>query len=74
MEALKIMETKKNLSWHYDAEADVLYIADGSPKLAVSQEVGEGTILRFDPDTNEIIGLTILNISKRALDTTIHEK
>jgi len=67
MEKLKIIEQKENLIWNFDAEADVLYISSGKPKNAVSLDIGEGTILRFDPDTNDVIGVTILNISRRAM-------
>ena len=67
MEALKIMENNKDMNWNFDAEADVLYISSGNPKKAISLDIGEGTILRFDSETNNVIGVTILNVSKRAL-------
>ena len=67
MDALKITEEKAGLFWKYDAEADVLYISSGKPKYAVSLDIGEGTVLRCDPETNDVIGVTILNVSKRAL-------
>ncbi|MBU4485583.1 MAG: DUF2283 domain-containing protein [Candidatus Delongbacteria bacterium] len=67
MDALKIIEKKEGLVWKFDAEADVLYISSGDPKFAVSLDIGEGTVLRFDPETNDVLGITILNVSKRAL-------
>ena len=67
MEALKIMEHKENLIWNFDAEADTLYISAGKPKNAISLDIGEGTILRFDPQNSDVIGVTITNVSKRAL-------
>jgi len=67
MDALKIKEKKEDLNWIFDAEADVLYISSGKPKYAVSLDIGEGTVLRFDPETNDVIGVTIMNVSKRAL-------
>ncbi len=68
MEALRIIEQKANITWNFDAEADVLYISSGNPKNAVSLDIGEGTILRFDPKNNDVIGVTILNVSKRAIN------
>lgn len=67
MEALKILEKKENLSWEYDDEADVLYISVGEPKPAESLDIGEGTIVRIDPRTKEVIGFTLLGLSKRIL-------
>ena len=51
---------------HYDREADVLYISFGKPKPAEGIDIGDGTILRIDPKTEEVVGLTILNFYKRA--------
>ncbi|WP_204305173.1 DUF2283 domain-containing protein (plasmid) [Desulfurobacterium thermolithotrophum] len=50
---------------HYDSEADVLYISFGESKPAEGLDVGDGTILRIDPETEEVVGLTILDFSKR---------
>ncbi|HEC23042.1 MAG TPA: DUF2283 domain-containing protein [Chloroflexi bacterium] len=49
----------------YDTEGDVLYLSVGKPRRAVSQEMGDDVLLRVDPDTGEIVGLTILNFSAR---------
>ena len=67
METLNISEKKNNLNWDYDAEADVLYIASGNPMNAEGVDIGEGTIIRIQPDTKEIIGVTILNPLHRTL-------
>lgn len=61
MESLKILESKNNINWDYDAEADVLYISFGNPKNAESIDIGEGTIIRMEPSSQEITGITILN-------------
>jgi len=50
---------------HYDPEADVLYISFGEPRPAEGLDIGDGTILRVDLETDEIVGLTILDFSKR---------
>jgi len=69
METLNISEKKDNIKWNYDAEADVLYISFGKPKNAEGVDIGEGTIIRLQPDTNEIIGITILNPLQRTLSS-----
>ena len=69
METLNISEKKSNLKWDYDAEADILYISFGSPKIAEGVDIGEGTIIRIQPETKEIIGVTILNPLNRTLSS-----
>lgn len=49
----------------YDTEGDVLYLSIGKPQRAVSQELGDDVLLRVDPDTGEVVGLTVLNLSSR---------
>lgn len=67
MEALKMLEKKKNIQWDYDAEADVLYISIGKPRKAEGVDIGEGTIVRVNPRTKEIVGFTIINPMQRTL-------
>lgn len=67
MEALKMLEKKKNLQWDYDAAADVWYISIGKPQKAEGVDIGEGTIVRVNPRTNEMVGFTIINPLKRTL-------
>jgi len=47
----------------YDAEADVLYINFKKPSVATDSELTDDVIIRYEGD--EIIGLTILHVSKR---------
>jgi uncharacterized protein YuzE len=54
--------TRKVL-WNYDAEADVLYLSVGSPKAAV----GEGTVLRYDETSREVVGITFIGLKSRLL-------
>ena len=65
MKRFKFPEKSKSRI-HYDREADVLYISFGESKPAEGIDIGDGTILRIDPKTEEVVGLTILNFSKRA--------
>jgi uncharacterized protein YuzE len=44
----------------YDAENDVLYLHVGEPKEAEGEETPEGHVLRFEPGTQRIVGLTVL--------------
>ena len=67
METLNITEKKNKINWDYDADADVLYISFGNPKNAEGVDIGEGTIIRIEPDSQEIIGITILNPLHRTL-------
>jgi uncharacterized protein YuzE len=64
----------------YDREADVLYLSVGEPRPAVSREVGDDVLLRIDPQTGEVVGLTVLNLSTRNVSEMVpvvvdlHEK
>ena len=62
---------KKQLYYHYDSEADVLYFSQGKPSAkSLTQETGDDIILRLDPKTREATGFTILNFTKRARGKT----
>ena len=66
---LNITEKKSKINWDYDSDADVLYISFGNPKNAEGVDIGEGTIIRIEPDSKEIIGITILNPLHRTLSS-----
>ena len=68
MEALKILESKPQLNWEYDEEADVLYISVGKPRPAVGVDIGEGVIVRWDEKRKEIVGLTIIGLRARLVE------
>ena len=56
----------KGMRFYYDQEADVVYFSKGKPsKEDSSREVGEDVVMRFNSQTGQITGLTILNFSKR---------
>lgn len=67
MEALKILQKKENLNWDYDEEADVLYISIGEPAKALGLDVGEGVIVRYQEESGEVVGLTIIGVRQRSL-------
>jgi uncharacterized protein YuzE len=45
---------------NYDAENDVLYLSVGKPEQGEGETTPEGHVIRYAPDTNRIVGLTIL--------------
>lgn len=59
------MEKNDVMQLAYDQEADVLYLSIGVPRSAVSREIGDDVLLRIDPVTNAVVGLTVLNLSTR---------
>ena len=65
------METRKDrrqgFRLVYDHEADILHVALGGARPAISIEQEADVFLRVDPDTDELVGLTILNFSKSFL-------
>ncbi|MGQ4915969.1 MAG: DUF2283 domain-containing protein [Candidatus Asgardarchaeia archaeon] len=67
MAILKIVEKRKDLEWDYDPEADVLYLSIGKPRVAESIDIGDGIIVRIDPKSNEIVGITIIGFNKRIM-------
>jgi len=50
------------LGFSYDDTADVLYLWRGdAPRPAISLTTDEGIVVRFDEDSGELVGFTILN-------------
>jgi uncharacterized protein YuzE len=45
----------------YDAEGDVLYLHVGEPVAAEGEETPEGHVVRFEPGTQRVVGLTVIN-------------
>ena len=55
----------EKLTFYYDEEGDILEISTGKPKDAISTEIGDDILERFDAKTKKIVGFTILNFKKR---------
>jgi len=51
----------------YDVDSDVLYLHVGQPQEAEGEETPEGHVLRYAPDSQRIVGLTVLG-AQRILD------
>ena len=49
----------------YDRDADVLYCSFGEPQEAISVETDAGIVIRHNPETNEVVGYTVVNFFKR---------
>lgn len=45
----------------YDPEGDVLYLHVGEPVTAEGEETPEGHVVRFEPGTQRVVGLTVIN-------------
>jgi len=59
---------EKRLSFHYDREADILYIGKRPPyPEQESEEIGEDVIARLNPETGEVESLEVLFFSTRLL-------
>ncbi|MBU1261583.1 DUF2283 domain-containing protein [bacterium] len=69
MEAVKILEDVKQVNWKYDEEADILYLSLGEPKKAEGIDVGQGVIVRYDEERKDVVGLTILGMRTRLLES-----
>lgn len=63
------------LNFLYDKEADVLYVSKGKPsKFDTSDEERGEVVVRRDPNTKEVSGVTILNFSKKAFNQNLSVK
>ena len=59
------MDERKELKVKYDAVSDIAYFSLGTPRKVISEEVGNGLVIRRDFDTNEVVGVTIIDFAKR---------
>jgi len=68
-------KAKDALNFYYDKEADVLYLSNGKPSAKdVSQETEDDIVVRTNPKTGEVRGLTIINFSKRSSKSELSVK
>jgi uncharacterized protein YuzE len=68
VDPVRILESPATLSWDYDEEADTLYIAVGDPRPAITVDLGEGVLARYDPGSETVVGLTLLGLRSRLLE------
>lgn len=69
METVKILEKRERLDWEYDEDADVLYLSIGKPRKATGVDIGQGVVVRYDEKRKEVVGLTILGIRARLVES-----
>ena len=55
----------QEMKFRFDAKSDVMYFSFGEPREAISVEQESGLIIRMDPETDEVVGLTIVDFLKR---------
>ena len=58
--------TKKLTKINYDQTGDVLYIIFGENKPSYSEELADCVYARYDLETDELVGITIVNFSQMA--------
>jgi uncharacterized protein YuzE len=49
----------------YDGEGDVLYLSIGKPRPAVTRGEMNGLLVRTNPQTHQVVGLTVLDYEKK---------
>lgn len=59
------MKGMPKLEISYNAGVDVLYISIGEPRPGIAAECNDGDFIRVDPDTNEVVGITLLDFCER---------
>ncbi len=55
---------KSRLIVSYDREADVFYLSFGEPKPSVTEELNDHVLVRRDPKTRDVTGITITNLNE----------
>ena len=58
----------KGISLDYDSAHDVLYLYFEKVQEAVSREIADGVFVRLDPNTDQVVGVTILDLQKKSLE------
>ncbi len=56
---------RKNIQLDYDDIADVLYVSFGKPQRAKTNPITDADLVRFDPQTEEVVGITIIAYKER---------
>jgi uncharacterized protein YuzE len=69
MDPIAIAGESLEVSWHYDSNADVLYLTLGGPKGAVGIDIGDGVIARYDEiaKAKALVGFTLVGVKRRLL-------
>jgi uncharacterized protein YuzE len=54
----------KRVRLSYNTDADLIYVSFGAPQKAISEETGDGMLIRRSPGTGEIVDVTILGFEE----------
>lgn len=54
---------RKKLRYYYDRTADVMYFYFDRPRKAKTVELNDDFLLRLDPVTEEVVGMTVISFS-----------
>lgn len=57
---------------NHDKVGDVLYILFGSSRPSYADEIDDGIFVRYDMETDEVTGITILDFSKRGKNDLVN--
>ena len=49
----------------YDPDGDVLYLSIAEPQAALTRGEANGLLVRTDPQTHRVVGLTVLDYEKK---------
>jgi hypothetical protein len=59
---------QNNISYNYDRLCDILYVSIGLPRPSYGGDISSGIIARYDMNTDELTGVTILDCKMRYLN------
>jgi uncharacterized protein YuzE len=54
----------------YDARADILYISFGKSRPGIARETDDGNLIRIDPYSDEVVGITIMDFKEKYMPKT----
>lgn len=54
----------------YDKRFDILYVSFGEPRPGIAVEVNEGDLVRCDPYTEEVVGITIIDFKAKYMSSS----
>ena len=66
----KTQESPEGEEIRYDRKSDVLYISFGKPRFGIAFEVKAGDLVRIDPFTDEVVGVTIMDFRERYMHSS----
>lgn len=56
---------KEKIFISYDQQADVMYLSFAEHVKAYGREISDGVFARYNPENEELVGLTIVNFCQR---------